>query len=316
MAATVSIIIPTKNAGEGFAQTLEMIYAQNYGDGFEVIIIDSGSADQTLEIARRYLTKIYAIKPEEFGHGRTRNLGAKLAAGQYLVFTTGDAVPATEKWLANLIRNFADAEVAGVYGRQIPRQGINPMEYFFLTSKYPSQRAVKQALDGKTDIDTIFFSDVNSALRREIWEKYPFDDRAISGEDQIWSRQILKRGYKTIYDPEAAVYHSHDFGLKGVFQKYFDCGISYGWFAAEEYASGRFISQGLKYVKQELQFLIGNGHTKWLPYAILYDLAKFFGVSLGKNERYLPLSFKKLLSSNGYYWGREAEVRQVKNSQK
>jgi len=199
-----SIVILTKNAGSDFQDTLGAIYAQKYSGKFGVIIVDSGSTDNTLEIAQTHPTKVHQIKPEGFGHGKTRNLAASLATGDYLVFLTQDAVPATDKWLSNLIRNLKDSKVAGVYGRQIPRRGTRPMESFFLNTKYPLAKVVKSAGRGKLDMRTIFFSNANSAIRKEIWEKYPFDDSLIMSEDQEWARKVLLAGYEIIYDPGAA----------------------------------------------------------------------------------------------------------------
>ncbi len=298
----LSIIILTKNAGEDFDETLKSIYTQNYVGKFEVIIIDSGSTDRTIEIAKSYSTKIVNIKPEEFRHGQTRNLGASLAGGRYLVFLTQDSIPTTDQWLSNLIRNFADPNVAGVYGRQIPKVNTKPMEYFFLSNKYPPRHMVKHTKEGKTDMDLIFFSDVNSAIRRKIWEEYPYNNNIIMCEDEEWAKRVLLNNHKIVYEPEAAVYHSHNFNLKTVFQRYFDCGISFRQFAGDEYATQRFSAEGLGYVIKEFKFLISNGYVRWLPYAILYDLAKFVGLSLGRQERRLPFAVKTRFSSNGTYW--------------
>jgi len=301
-----SIIIPTKNAGDGFQDTLEAIYAQEYPGEFEAIIVDSGSTDNTLAIAQNYPTKIHQIKPHEFGHGRTRNFAASLGHGDYLVFLTQDAVPATDKWLSALISNFKDNRIAGVYGRQIPRKGTKPMENFFLNIRYPLSTMVSSAEQGKVDMNTIFFSNANSAIRKEMWEKYPFADNLIMSEDQEWAKKILIANYEIVYDPEAAVYHSHNYNLKTVFQRYFDSGVSLNKFAGKEY--GRFIYEGLIYTKSEMKFLITNGYMKWLPYALLYDMAKFFGVSLGRKEKYLPLSVKRRLSLHSYYWIKQEKV--------
>jgi len=174
------------------------------------------------------------------------------------------------------------------------------MESFFLNTKYPLSRVVKSAGQGKVDMNTIFFSNANSAIRKEIWEKYPFDDSLIMSEDQEWAKKVLLAGYKIVYAPEAAVYHSHNYSLKTAFQRYFDSGVSLNQFAGKEY--GNFTSEGLAYTRKEMKFLITNGYIKWLPYALLYDLAKFFGVSLGKREKYLPLGVKRRLSLNSYHW--------------
>jgi len=295
-----SVIILTKNAGSDFQDSLESIFAQKYPGKYEVNIVDSGSTDNTLEIARNYPTRIHQIKPEDFGHGKTRNLDARLVASDYLVFLTQDAVPATDKWLTNLIRNFDDSRVAGVYGKQIPKKGTNPMECFFLSSRYSSDKVVKSSAQGKVDMDTIFFSNANSAIAKKIWEKYPFDDSLIMGEDQEWAKKVLLAGYEIVYDPEAAVYHSHNYSLKTVFQRYFDSGVSFNQFASKEYSS--FTTEGLAYTRSEMRFLITDGYIRWLPYAVFYDLAKLLGASLGKKERYLPLGLKKRLSLHSYYW--------------
>ena len=73
----VSIIIPAKDEEENIGKCLEAIYNQETNYRFEVIVIDSGSSDQTLDIAKKYSSvQVVEIQPGEFGHGKTRNLGA------------------------------------------------------------------------------------------------------------------------------------------------------------------------------------------------------------------------------------------------
>jgi len=214
-----SIIIPTKDGATHLDKVLEMIYAQAHEQPFEVIVIDSGSTDGTLDIVRRYPVKLVQIAPEDFGHGKTRNLGAELAEGKYLVFLTQDAVPAADRWLFNLIGNLEVPEVAGAYGRQISWEGTNPMERFFLNTHYPAYPMVKSVKEGKTDIATIFFSNANSALKKDVLRTYPFSEDLIMSEDQEWAKRVLLDGYEIVYDPEAAVYHSHNYSLKAVFKR-------------------------------------------------------------------------------------------------
>ncbi|MCK4697209.1 MAG: glycosyltransferase, partial [Dehalococcoidia bacterium] len=207
----VSIVIPTKNGAAYLMKTLEMIYVQSYPQPFEVIVIDSGSVDSTLDIVKRYPARLVEIRPEDFGHGKTRNLGAEFAEGTYLVFITQDAIPATDRWLFNLVRNLECPEVAGIYGRQIPWEDTNPVERFFLNTRYPAYRMVKSVKQGKIDMDTIFFSNVNSAIKKEVFQRYPLLENLIMSEDQEWAKRVLLNGYEIVYDPEAAVYHSHNF---------------------------------------------------------------------------------------------------------
>ena len=227
--------------------------------------------------------RLYTIQPDEFAHGKVRNLGAELAQGKYLVYTTGDAIPINELWLANLIRNFEEADVAGVYGRQIPYRTTNPVESFFISNHYSETRCVKKKESGSLDIDKIFFSDVNSSLRKTVSAKYPYDNNIITGEDAEWAKKVLLAGYTIIYDPTAAVYHSHSFSLRAVFQKYFNFGVASSKFAKEEYRSTQFIKEGFGYVIEEMKYLVKSRHIKWIPYAFIYDATKFLGLSLGKN---------------------------------
>src|SRR5215469_7786030 len=112
-----SILLLTKNEARNIGACLEAIYAQKDAGNFEVLVVDSGSSDQTVEIARQYPVRLENIDPEQFHHARTRNFAARLATGQYLVYLAADALPASDEWLSALLTNFADAEVGAVYGR-------------------------------------------------------------------------------------------------------------------------------------------------------------------------------------------------------
>ena len=299
---SVSVIIPTKNGATYLAKTLEMIFCQHYSRPFEVIVIDSGSVDRTLEIVKRYPVRLVEIKPKDFGHGKTRNLGSELAAGEYIVFISQDAVPATERWLLNLVRNLERPEVAGIYGRQIPNEDTNPIERSFLNIRYPPYKIVKSIKQGQIDMTTIFFSNANSAIKKDILQRHPLLEKLIMSEDQEWAKRVLLNGYDIVYDPEAAVYHSHNYNLITLFKRYFDSGVSLEQIAAKEYTYNKFVRNGLNDFKKEMKYLVKNGYIKSIPYAPLYDLCKFVAVSLGKKERYLPGIVKRHLSMHSYYW--------------
>jgi rhamnosyltransferase len=298
----VSVVIPAKNGARYLDEVLKMVYAQACNYTYEVIVIDSGSTDGTLDIVKRYPLRLIEIRPDEFGHGKTRNLGASIAKGRYLVFITQDAVPATDQWLTRLVQHLERDMIAGAYGGQIPRDDTNPVEQFFLRTRYPAQGSIKHVGNGKTNMHTIFFSNANSAIRREFLQKYPFPDDLIMSEDQEWAKRVLLEGYRIAYDPEAAVYHSHNFSVETVFRRYFDSGVSLGQFARDEYSSRSFVSGGLYHVRHEMRYLLRSGNRRWIPYAVLYDLSKFVGVSLGKRHRCLPACAKRRLSMHSQYW--------------
>lgn len=215
----VTVVILTKNGGSEFESCLSRVFAQRVDWPFEVIIIDSGSRDNTLEIARRFPTRLIQIKSEQFNHGETRNLGAKHAKGQYIVFLTQDAIPCDENWLSALIANFTDKQVAGVFSRQIPKRNCNILTRRALESWVTGRRQrVVRFIRNKAEYEKLSpmekyllatFDNVSSCIRRSVWEQFSFA-HASFGEDIEWSKTVLEAGYKIVYEPESKVSHSHN----------------------------------------------------------------------------------------------------------
>ena len=177
-----------------------------------MLVVDSGSSDGSLEVARGHGARVHEIPPSEFGHGRTRNLGATLAAGEILVFTSQDAYAADETWLARLVAPLAGGvRFAGVYGRQLPHDDATPPERYFLDFLYGPEPRVQRLEEGEgePDFEQTLFSNVNSAIPHAVWREFPFADDLIMSEDQEWSRRVLQAGYELVYEPRAAVHHSH-----------------------------------------------------------------------------------------------------------
>lgn len=222
----VSIIILTKNGGADFPGLIERIYSQNYSGSFEVIVIDSGSTDGTLDKARKYPVRLRQIAPQEFHHGRTRNLGADIAEGQYLVFITQDALPLDDRWLQKLTANFNDPQVAMVVGRQIPRENTRPPEKFFYYYNFPDFKIVVKSDSTGYYHDNVFISNVNAAYRKAAFQKYRFSENIVMSEDKEIAIRIINDGMSICYEPSAAVYHSHNYGIKDIFYKSLDDGLS------------------------------------------------------------------------------------------
>jgi rhamnosyltransferase len=269
-----------------------------------VVVVDSGSSDDSVEVARSHGARVHEIPASEFGHGRTRNLGAELASGDVLVFTSQDAFAADESWLARLVRPLAGGDrIAGAYGRQLPHDDATPPERYFLDFLYGPDARV-QRLDGdEPDFEQTLFSNVNSAIPRAVWQEFPFADDLIMSEDQEWSRRVLRAGYEVIYEPTAAVHHSHRYSIASAFRRFFDSGVS----AERSYAarggdSGALRRAGARYARGEVTWLWETGQRRWIPYAAAYELAKFSGMQLGRRHRRLPLSLKRRFSALPPYW--------------
>lgn len=125
----VTIVIPTKNAGVLFEKVLKKVFAQETTYEYEVICVDSGSSDNTVETIKKFPCKLYEIPASEFGHGKTRNYGASKGTGDYIVFITQDAMPASLKWLQNFIDAMkSDPEIVGGFGIHYPYPNCNVID--------------------------------------------------------------------------------------------------------------------------------------------------------------------------------------------
>jgi rhamnosyltransferase len=304
-----SIVIPTKNGEATLPECLNRIFDQDYPPGFEVIVIDSGSTDNTLAIIENFPVRLLKISPEEFGHGKTRNYGAEQAKGDYVVFISQDATPKSNLWLKSLTQSLSKPEVAGASARQIPREDAIPMERHWLNYFYPPERKVVQIPPGTGKVSVHyydFFSNVSSAIKREVLLKYKFPDDIVMSEDKAWCRKVLMAGYAVVYEAEAEVYHSHNYGLKLAFQHFFASGVSYAQMCEyrDESPLATFIKLGIQYFLSEMRFLRNNGYIRYIPYAIIYDALKFSGRTLGKNHRYFPRFINVRLCQNGHIYRR------------
>ena len=215
--ARVSILLVTKNGARYLAEMLDSIGRQRGGFQVEEIIgVDSGSRDESVEILRRAGARVLTIPAPAFGHGKTRNLAASHAQGDYLVFLTQDATPANADWLENLLAPVvADPLVVGAYSRHTPRPSCHPMEW---------RRIVQEELSGRLDSRVnsrvnnpdydrnpaffYFFANTSSVVRRRTWCDIPWPEVEF-GEDQLWAKRVLEAGYKTAYCADSVVYHSH-----------------------------------------------------------------------------------------------------------
>jgi rhamnosyltransferase len=302
-----SIIILTRNGESTLNDCLKQVYSQNYTN-FEVIVIDSASTDRTLEIIKSFPVKLFNIRVEDFGHGKTRNFGARHAKGKYLVYLTQDAIPISDNWLENLIRNFKYEDVVGVYSRNIPRQDCDPFEARYISSGWGSIMKVKSILDYKSYKDLVFFSNTSSCIRKDIWEKYPFDDILVQTEDQAWSKQVLEAGYKIVYDPDSIVMHSHNNSLNILFKKYFDAGTAH--IKIFENRNNVYLPLipffVVAVVLLDLRFMTGHSYKpiqiiKWIPKAFVRHFVEAIGFWLGLYFDFLPLSLKRKFTASGRY---------------
>ena len=194
----VSIIIRTKNEERWIGACLRAVRKQSY-QHYEIILVDNQSTDKTVQKASPYDVNLVTV--DDFKPGLAINDGIRASSGEVLVCLSGHCIPVDEYWLENLIADLQDPHVAGVYGRQQPMTFSSPFDKRDLMLVF--------GLDRKVQFKDSFFHNANSAFRRELWEKFPFDEHVTNVEDRVWGRQVIQAGYQIVYQPEASVYHYH-----------------------------------------------------------------------------------------------------------
>lgn len=194
----VSIIIRTKNEENWIASCLNSVVNQSYKN-FEIILVDNGSKDKTVEIAKKFNVKILNIK--KFKPGRAINYGIKKSKGDVVVCLSGHCIPVNADWLKNLIKDLKKKDVAGVYGRQEPLSFSSDLDKRDLFYTF--------GLDKKIQKNDTFFHNANSAFLKKTWKKFPFDETVSNIEDRVWGEVVINSGKKIVYEPRASVFHYH-----------------------------------------------------------------------------------------------------------
>ena len=298
----VSVIIPTLDAQGRLAALLESLGRQSLRPA-ETIVIDSSSADATADIARRAGCRAEVIPRASFDHGRARNLGARMAAGDTLVFMTQDAMPADEHFLAALVDPVRRGDAAATYARQVAPPGSPPTEVFARRFYYPQHSERRTIADlPAMGLRTFFLSNVASAVARGAFEAVGgFPEHIIMNEDMLLAAALVRRGYAVAYAADAVVLHAHRYTLVQVLRRYFDIGAS----RTEEgdlLAGATWRGQGTQFLGGLVRFLVREGAWAWLPRAAAESAMKLAGFHLGRRHRWMPRALKRRLSMNAAFW--------------
>lgn len=200
----ISIVIRTLNESKYLGECLRAIAMQKIEDmRVEVVVIDSGSTDSTLHIAKRSGARITSINRADFTFGRSLNRGCTFARGRFLVLLSGHCIPLGQHWLSDLLAPLRDGKAVYSYGGQVGRDGITKFSERQLFSKYfPPEDRIPQ--------EGFFCNNANSALLRSIWEKNPFDENVTGLEDMALAKKLISQGLKIAYVGTAAVEHIHE----------------------------------------------------------------------------------------------------------
>jgi len=299
---TISVVITVYNPGRD-ALLLRTALERQLRRPDEVIVIDSGSTDGSVSIWAESNYRVYLIAKADFHFGGARNLGAKYARGEIVVFVGGDALLADEYSLGKLVYPIETGLVEATYARQMPKEDAGVLERFARCFNYPEHSRTQSLADvAKLGYKAFFFSNVCSAVKSEVfWKVGGFREDVIMMEDMMLCAKLLRAGYKVKYESEARVLHSHNYGILEQFKRNFDVGTSISQ-AGSLLKGARVTGEGFRFVTGQAWYVYRAGDYFGLLRVFAEAAAKYIGFSLGKRERYVPRAIKRRLSLYSFFW--------------
>lgn len=316
MTATVTVAIPTLNAGPAFADTLAAVASQRVDRPVQLLICDSGSTDDTVALARAQQADVITIPRESFSHGGTRNRLMAEADGEHVAFLTQDAVPASDEWLAGLLAGFAlDGNVGLVFGPYRPRPDASLSVARELTSWFASfsadgpridalEPATREAPPRRFLGHLGFFTDANGCVARAAWCEVPFREIAYA-EDHLLAQDMLRAGYAKVYVPDAAVVHSHEYSPSQWLRRSFDEARAvrevYGWVPEGRAVLRNFrggVTGDWRWARERGD-AVGGGRVSVVAASLLHHGARAAGGFLGGRAGRLPAPLVARLSLEG-----------------
>jgi len=271
-----SIVIRCYNEEKHIGKLLHGIMQQTVTDR-EIIVVDSGSSDGTLKIAGRFPTRTVHIRPEAFSFGRSLNLGCSLATRPFVVIASAHVFPVYKDWLERLLEPFDNPRIGLAYGKQRGGDGTKFSERQVFAKWFPDR--------SNPDQDHPFCNNANAAIRRELWQKHPYDETLTGLEDLAWAKQILRAGYRMAYQAEAAIIHLHEETPRRTFNRYRREAMALKRiFPKEHFNFFDFAGLWFQNVASDYRHAIRNGSAGRDLYEIpLFRLLQFWGTYQGFN---------------------------------
>jgi rhamnosyltransferase len=207
----VSVIMRCKNSAWVIAEALVALHSQSFKD-FELIVVDSGSTDKTLEIVKEFPCRLIQIESTQYYPGAVLNMAIAEAKAEIIVFQNSDAVPLCQHTLQRLVDAFDDEDVDAALSRQLPRPEAETWVRKDYELSFP---------DATETPSWIRLSLPMAAMRKSAWEKHKFYTDAWASEDTEWGEWAVKNGMKIKYVKDAIIMHSHNYTLKQIFGRKF-----------------------------------------------------------------------------------------------
>lgn len=276
--ARVSVVIRCVNEAAHIGRLLSGITKQTLRD-VEIVVVDSGSTDDTLTIARRYPVKVVTIGQDDFSFGHSLNTGCEAASGDVLVFASAHVYPVYEDWLERMVSHFDDERVGLVYGRQRGDARTKFSEHQVFAKWFPQESTRNQHHP--------FCNNANAAIRRSVWERIRYDETLTGLEDLDWAKKILSAGHRISYDADAEIVHVHDETYRQVYNRYRREAIAMkAIFPHETFGFSTFLSRWVGNVMMDCRAAAREG-VFWseLVSIVRFRCAQFFGAWRGYGQR-------------------------------
>jgi len=302
---SVAVCILLKNSLKNIEAGLPLVLSQRTEHLFEIIVVDSGSTDGSLQFVRKMADsantlRVVTIDPAQFHHARTRNYAASLSNARYLVFLNGDAVPAGDRWLEQLTAPLMD-EASGValsYSRQVCRPDVDSNNACRIAFNYGDKSLIRGMDVPSGAKERYFFSSVSCCVDTQQLSPPLFPEDLPVNEDMALAERALHSGHRIAYCAESVVCHSHNHGYGGILRRSFDNAVVYHRMGYFKESGPGFKRDGLDYLTTSMRCLRGQGPVRKAQF-LLFFVCTALGAVLGKHYALLPHSLAQRLTVYG-----------------
>ena len=310
----ISVLLPVKNGARRLRELVPAVLGQSISARLEIVAVDSGSEDETVEVLEAFGATVISIDPGDFDHGLTRNLAAESAHGDILIFLSQRSLPADDRWLAPLIARLdSDPVLAGVCSRVTPDANADVL------TRRDVERDLSASTERKrTQIEDwpaylrmsaeerrvfLNFHTVSAAINAEAWRRTPFRSVRTLGEDLLWAREVVEAGWALAHEPASVVHHSHSYTLEELLARNVDDGVANREIVNRSLAREqvgpmiRAMAQDDWAYLRDTVGLTGAELEDWQLQAVLRRAAQAAGQWIGINNKTLPSGTAESFSS-------------------
>lgn len=276
-APRASIIVRALNEGKYLGPLFEALQRQK-DQSFEIILVDSGSSDGSVQIGESHGVRVEHIRPEDFTFGRSLNYGCRAAKGEFLVMLSAHTLPMHDDWLGNLLAPFDDARIKVCYGKQRGGEQNKFSECCLMQSWFPEEDLEPQ--------EDYFCNNANCAVRRTDWERRPYDESLTGLEDLAWAKEAVKEGGLVAYVASAGIYHIHEETWEKVRKRYYREALAFQDIEPEAYFGfADLLRYSVLNIASDLRTAFGQGSFRTVPEIFLFRLNQSRGTYRAYVER-------------------------------